>query len=71
MSRRGHQTGIISTYFHTWLLSRAGEGCLKISSAIRHDTMGTPTTVTVTEVRQIASTAKRRKIEAQLLLKLK
>ena len=57
MSGRGHKTGIISTYFHTWLLLSVGEGCLKISPAIRHDTTGNPTTVSATEVRQAASAA--------------
>ena len=55
MSGRGHRTGLISTCFHTWLLLRVGDGCLKISPAIRHDTTGNPTTVSATEGRQAAS----------------
>ena len=57
MSRRGLRTGIITTYLHTWLLQTDGLGNLKISPAIRHDTLGTPTTASVTEVREGASAA--------------
>ena len=57
MSRRGLRTGIITTYLHTWLLQTDGLGHLKISPAIRHDTLGTPTTASVTEVREGASAA--------------
>ena len=72
MSRRGHKTGIISTYVHTWLLSSVRDGCLKISPAIRHDTTGTSTTVSVTEVRQVAFAAStQERIEPQVLLNLK
>ena len=57
MARRGLRTGIITTYLHTWLLQTDGLGHLKISPAIRHDTLGTPTTASVTEVKQVTSVA--------------
>lgn len=57
MSRRGHETGIISTYFHTWLLKTDKKGCVLITPAVRHDQVGTSTKVSATEVRQVDVTS--------------
>lgn len=51
MSRRGHKTGIISSYHYTWLLKTDGEGCVWISDPVRYDSEGTDTRASVTEVR--------------------
>ena len=56
MSRSGHVTGTISTYFHTWLLKTDKKGVVKVTPAIRHDQKGTRTEVSVTEVRQLYNT---------------
>ena len=60
MSRRGHETGIISTYFHTWLLKTDKKGCVLITPAVRHDQEGMSTKVSVTEVRQVDVTSQPR-----------
>ena len=56
MSRRGHGTGTICTYSHTWLLKTDKKGLVQITPAIRHDQKGTSTKVSVTEVRQANKT---------------
>ena len=50
MSRRGHGTGIISTYIHTWLLKIDKKGCVLIMPAVSYDQVGTSTKVFATEV---------------------
>ena len=60
MSRRGHKTGIISTYFHTWLLNTDKKGCVFITPAVSHAKKGTSTRVSVTEVRQVNVTSQPR-----------
>ena len=52
MSRRGHKTGTICTYFKTWLLKTDGKGCVEISDPIPFDSQGTDTKASMTEVRQ-------------------
>lgn len=52
MARRGHKTGIISTYDHTWLLQTDGLGCVWISEAIPKDRQGDDKCASVTEVWQ-------------------
>ncbi|KAK9805493.1 hypothetical protein WJX72_001306 [[Myrmecia] bisecta] len=50
MARRGHKTGIISTYHHTWLLRTDGLGRVWISNAIPKERRGDATHASVTEV---------------------
>ncbi len=50
MSRRGHTTGIISTYYNTWLLKTDRKGTLWVTDAIPFDATGTDTEPSVTEV---------------------
>ena len=52
MSLRGHLTGIISVYTHTWLLETDKKGLVRVTPAIKHDQKGTSTKVSVLEVRQ-------------------
>ncbi len=52
MSRRGHKTGTITSYKHTWLLKTDGEGCVWISDAIPCHTKGSDSRASVTEVRR-------------------
>ena len=52
MARRGHKTGIISTYHDTWLLRTDGQGCVWISEAIPRDRQGNDRLASVTEVWQ-------------------
>ena len=52
MSRRGHKTGIISTYHHTWLLKTDGRGKVWISDAIPRERQGDAGLASVTEVWQ-------------------
>ena len=51
MSRRGHKTGTITTYNHTWLPKTDGWGCVWISDAIPYHTEGSDSRASVTEVR--------------------
>lgn len=51
MSRRGHEFGVISTYFTTWVLKTDGKGILWISPGIdRAADASNSTEVTVTQV---------------------
>ena len=51
MSRRGHKTGTISNYVHTWLLKTDGKGRVWLSDPIPYDAIGTDSSTSVTEVR--------------------
>ena len=51
MSRRGHKTGIITSYLHTWLLKTDRAGCVWVSAPIAYDAEGSTTKASVTEVR--------------------
>ena len=52
MARRGHRSGMISTYHHAWLLRTdpAQPGYIWISDAIASENRGNHQTVTVTQV---------------------
>lgn len=52
MSRRGHKTGNITTYKHTWLLKTDGRGCVWMSDPIPCHTEGSDSRASVTEVRR-------------------
>ena len=50
MARRGHSTGVISTYAYSWGLWTDRKGLLRITAAIPHSQEGSETKVSVTEV---------------------
>ena len=51
MSRRGHKTGVMSSYNITWLLKTDGKGCVWISDPVAYDCPGTQDIASATEVR--------------------
>ena len=51
MSRRGHATGIITTYEYTWLLKTDKAGTVWISDAIHFSNGGNSKHASVTEAR--------------------
>ena len=50
MARRGHHTGIISTYEYTWLLDTNRNGDVRVSDAIHSARKGDDSCASVTEV---------------------
>ena len=58
MARRGHKTGVIRTYKHTWLL-KADEGdVVKVSIAIHFLSQRGGNRASVTEIGKLATTAR-------------
>ncbi len=55
MARRGHRTGIISTYHHTWLLKTDGLDQVWISDAVPKERQGDASHASVTEVRHVVT----------------
>ena len=50
MARRGHNTGMISTYEYTWLLDTNRSGDVRVSDAIHSARQGDDSCASVTEV---------------------
>lgn len=57
MARRGHKTGVIRTYEHTWLLKADEGGVVKVSIAIHFSSQGDGNRASVTEVGKLATSA--------------
>lgn len=54
MARRGHETGIISTYEYTWLLKTNRSGQVWVSDAIHFARQGDASCASVTEVDKLS-----------------
>ena len=54
MARRGHKSGIISTYEYTWLLETDGSGLVRVSDAIHCARQGDGSCASVAEVDKLS-----------------